>query len=389
MREVLDALHAWQAEGVPVGRAVVVRTFGSAPRPEGAVMLASADGRLAGSVSGGCVEGAAFEEIERARVTGRSRVIRYGISDEQAWDVGLACGGTIDVLVEPAVDARVSDGAVAAGEGRHGRAVVTVLPDDAPPPEFGAHEPGPGSPRVERLVVADDGTLTGSLGDAAADEALVAAARDALLRGTSRTATIGGRQVFIEAFPVRPRLVVVGAVEVARTLVRLARELGYETIVVDGRATFATPERFPPDGVDRLIVGWPDEVADEIGLGPADAVAVLTHDVKFDEPAIVEALRRGCRYVGAVGSKKTQSDRRARLRAAGVGDEELARLRGPIGLDLGGRAPAETALAIVAEIVAERYAGTGEPMRDRARRAAADTASAVSPGEPAIGVATA
>jgi len=135
-------------------------------------------------------------------------------------------------------------------------------------------------------------------------------------------------------------------------------------VVVDGRAAFATPERFPT--VDRLVIGWPDEVADEIDLGPNDAVAVLSHDVKFDEPAIVEALRRGCRYVGAVGSRKTQADRRARLRAAGVSDADLDRLRGPVGLDLGGRAPAETALAILAEIVAERYGGTGTPMKERA-----------------------
>ena len=184
--------------------------------------------------------------------------------------------------------------------------------------------------------------------------------RDALLRGTSRTVEIEGRSIFVEAFPARPRLVVVGAVEVARSLVRFARELGFETIVVDGRASFATPERFPADQVDQLIVGWPDEVADEIGLGPDDAVAVLTHDVKFDEPAIIEALRRNCRYVGAVGSRKTQGDRRERLREAGVAEDELARLRGPVGLDLGGRAPAETALAIMAEIVANRYGGTGD-----------------------------
>src|SRR5207249_998038 len=163
-----------------------IRTFGSAPRPEGAVLLLADDGRIAGSVSGGCVEGAAAEEIERARSDGRSRVIRYGISDEQAWDVGLACGGTIDVLIEPRV-----------------------------------------------------------------------------------------RALFIEAYPVKPRLVVVGAVQVAQPLVRIAHELGYETVVVDGRASFATPARFPD--VDRLIVGWPDEIADEIGLGPSDAVAVLSH----------------------------------------------------------------------------------------------------------------
>lgn len=366
MQELLDSLDAWRAEHAGVGRAVVVRTFGSAPRPEGAVLLVTDDGRLAGSVSGGCVEGAAAEEIRAARSSGRGRVVRYGISDEQAWDVGLACGGTIDVLISPQVPEVAITAARETREGRgDGRAIVTPLPPDSPPPDFGAHTPGDGAAPAQPLVVHDDGRLEGTLGDAASDAELVAAATEALAKGVSRTVGIAGRQLFIEAYPVRPRLVVVGAVEVARTLVRLARELGYETVVVDGRAAFATEARFPD--VDRLIVGWPDEVADEIGLGPADAVAVLTHDVKFDEPAIVEALRRGCRYVGAVGSRKTQSDRRSRLRDAGVEDAQLDRLRGPIGLDLGGRLPAETALAIMAEIVAERRAGSGQPMRDLAR----------------------
>jgi xanthine dehydrogenase accessory factor len=369
MKELLETLRGWQGEGVDVGRAVVVRTFGSAPRPEGAVLLYAADGRVAGSVSGGCVEGAAAEEIERARATGRSRVIRYGISDEQAWDVGLACGGTIDVLVEPVVPATAVEAASASvGAGGHGAAVVTPLPADSPPGEFGQHAPGEGAPPEPELVVHEDGRLDGSLGDHALDAALVDHAREALRRGLSRTVELGDRSLFIEVFPVRPRLVVVGAVEVARSLVRLARELGFETVVVDGRAAFATPERFPD--VDRLVVGWPDEVAEEIGLGPNDAVAVLTHDVKFDEPAIVEALRRGCRYVGAVGSRKTQADRRQRLREAGVDDAALAQIRGPVGLDLGGRQPPETALAILAEIVAERYGGSGVPMRERAAQQA-------------------
>jgi xanthine dehydrogenase accessory factor len=370
MQELLDSLDAWRAEHAGVGRAVVVRTFGSAPRPEGAVLLASDDGRIAGSVSGGCVEGAAAEEIHAARSSGRERVIRYGISDEQAWDVGLACGGTIDVLISPVVPEVAITAARETHEGRgDGRAIVTPLPPDSPPSAFGAHAPGAGAPPVAPLVVHDDGRLEGTLGDPSADAELVAAATSALAKGLSRTVEIAGRQLFIEAYPIRPRLVVVGAVEVARSLVRLARELGYETVVVDGRAAFATEARFPD--VDRLVVGWPDEVADEIGLGPADAVAVLTHDVKFDEPAIVEALRRGCRYVGAVGSRKTQADRRARLLEAGVDEAQLDRLRGPIGLDLGGRLPAETALAIMAEVVAERRAGTGQPMRDLARARAA------------------
>ena len=364
MKELLDTLAAGGADGVEAGRAVVVRSFGSAPRPEGAVLLVASDGRIAGSVSGGCVEGAAAEEIERARKTGHARVIRYGISDEQAWDVGLACGGTIDVLVEP----RVAEAVVTAAEASTrdtGAAVVTPLPADSPPASFGAHEPGDGAPPEAPIVVDATGRITGPPATGADADMLRDAALDALNRGTSRTIDVSGRSYFIEAFPVRPRIVIVGAVQAAMSLVRIARELGYATVVVDGRAAFATPERFPD--VDTLVVGWPDEVADEIGLGPNDAVAVLTHDVKFDEPAIVEALRRGCRYVGAVGSRKTQADRRERLRAAGVSDEALSRLRGPIGLDLGGRSPAETALSIMSEVVATRYDASGRPMRDLAR----------------------
>ena len=376
MKELLDTLSSWQGEGVDAGRAVVVRTFGSAPRPEGAVLLHATDGRIAGSVSGGCVEGAAAEQIEHARATGNARVIRYGISDEQAWDVGLACGGTIDVLVEPAVpSAAVRAATESLGAGGQGAAVVTPLPADSPPAEGGPHEPGTGAPPEPELVVHDDGRLDGSLGDAALDAALVEAATEALKRGQSRTIELGGRSHFVEVFPVRPRLIIVGAVEVARTLVRLARELGFETVVIDGRASFATRERFPD--ADELVVGWPDEVADDIGLGPNDAVAVLTHDVKFDEPAIVEALRRHARYVGAVGSRKTQADRRRRLLEAGVSREELDGLRGPVGLDLGGRQPAETALAILAEIVAERYGGTGRPMREQASLGDAATRVAI------------
>ncbi len=365
MRELLETLDAWRAEGADVGRAVVIRTFGSAPRPEGAVLATTADGRIAGSVSGGCVEGAAAEEIEKARRSGHSRVIRYGISDEQAWDVGLACGGTIDVLVEPSIRAAAVDAARAAGAASPtGSAIVTPLPADAPPPEHREHPGGEGSPPAAQLQVDADGSLDGSLGHAAADAELINAAADALRRGTSRTVVIDGRQLFIEVFPVRPRLVIVGATEIARSLAGIAGGLGYERVVIDARPAFAASERFPD--VERLINDWPDEAFKAIGVGPNDAVAILSHDPKFDEPAIVDAIRRGARYVGAVGSRKTQADRRARLREAGLTDDEIAMVHGPIGLDLGGKAPAETALAIMAEIVATRYGGSGRPMLEPA-----------------------
>ena len=188
MKELLETLSGWRGEGIDAGRAVVVRTFGSAPRPEGASLLYASDGRIAGSVSGGCVEGAAAEQIEHARATGNARVIRYGISDEQAWDVGLACGGTIDVLVQPAVPAAAVEAATASlGAGGHGAAVVTPLPADSPPAEGGPHEPGEGAAPESPLVVHEDGRLEGTLGDPALDGALVEGALEALRRGQSRT----------------------------------------------------------------------------------------------------------------------------------------------------------------------------------------------------------
>ena len=385
MKELVETLAAWRADGVEIGRAVVVRTFGSAPRPEGAVLLGTADGRIAGSVSGGCVEGAAFEEIQRARATGRSRVVRYGISDEQAWDVGLACGGTIDVLIEPAVGEPVESAAraAAAAGATHGRAVVTPLPVDSPGPEAGPHLPGEGELPAAAVVVWDDGRLEGSLVDPAADAELIRLARESLARGTSRTVELGGRSLFIEAFSPRPRLIVVGAAQIAIPLVSIAKALGFETIVVDVRPAFATRERFPD--VDRLVLGWPDAVADTIGMGPSDAVVVLSHDVKLDEPAIVTALARGCRYVGAIGSRKRRAARRERLVAAVARPEDIDQLRSPVGLDLGGRTPAETALAIMAEIVASRYGGTGLMLRDKAHREAGQGTSTAVPVPPSGG----
>ena len=347
MRELLEHYDAWRAEGLAVGRAVVIRTYGSAPRQEGSVLLVAEDGRMVGSVSGGCVEGASAEAVNEARQTGQSSVIRFGISDDLAWSVGLACGGTLDVLVQPSVPEAVL--AAARANARLpvpglGTTVITDLPADTP------------TPAVERpgLAAADGASL---------DELRQAA----LLAGRSSTVKVGDRWVFIETFPARPRLVIVGATEIARSLVGLAGALGYERIVIDARAAFATAERFPD--VEQLRSDWPDEAFEAIDLGPNDAVAILSHDPKFDEPAIIDAFRRGARYVGAVGSRKTQADRRRRLAEAGLSEEDLASLHGPIGLDLGGREPAETALAILAEIVAARRGGSGAPMHARARGA--------------------
>jgi xanthine dehydrogenase accessory factor len=329
MRALL-AEYARMRASEPVGRAVVTSVWGSAPQAEGAVMLVSASGKMAGSVSGGCVETAVAEEVRAAMARGAPSVVRYGISDERAWEVGLACGGSLEVLVEPAV----SEPVLAAAEGPGGVVVATFLD---------GVEPG-------RSVLIDDSSPI-EVTD------LVRAAREALRSGRSRTVRlpVGGTDagVFLEVFPRPPQLVIFGGVHVAAALVPLARALGYRAVVADGRASFLTRERFPD--ADQLILGWPDAAFAKAGIDSATAVVVLTHDPKFDDPALMIALRSPAMYVGAIGSKKTQAARRERLRAAGLTDDQVGRLFGPIGLDLGGRTPAETALAIMAEIVAVRH----------------------------------
>ena len=329
MRALL-AEYARLRASEPVGRAVVTSVWGSAPQAEGATMLVSASGKMAGSVSGGCVEAAVAEEVRAAMARGAAKLVRYGISDERAWEVGLACGGSLEVLVEPAVSGPV----LAAAEGPGGVVIATFL-DGA--------EPG-------RSVSIDDSSPV-EVTD------LVRAAREALRSGRSRTVRlpVGGTDagVFLEVFPRPRKLVIFGGVHVAAALVTLAHALDYRTVVADGRASFLTRERFPD--ADQLILGWPDEAFAQAGIDSATAVAVLTHDPKFDDPALMIALRSPAMYVGAIGSKKTQAARRERLRAAGLTDDQVGRLFGPIGLDLGGRTPAETALAIMAEIVAVRH----------------------------------
>lgn len=329
MRHLL-ADYARMREAEPVGRAVVTSVWGSAPQAEGATMLVSASGRMAGSVSGGCVEAAVAEEVREAIARRTSKLVRYGITDERAWEVGLACGGTLEVLVEP----EVAHDLLAAARGPGGVVVATVLDGAAA-----------GRSSVFSDETPDDVTPIGR------------AATEALRSGRSRSVRLPvdgvEASVFLEVFARPPRLVIFGGVHVAAELVPLARALGYQTIVADGRPAFLTRERFPD--ADQLILGWPEEAFAQAGIDSATAVAVLTHDPKFDDPALMIALRSPAMYVGAIGSKKTQATRRERLGAAGLTEVQLARLFGPIGLDLGGRSPAETALAILAEITAVRY----------------------------------
>jgi xanthine dehydrogenase accessory factor len=353
MRELLSEYRRLAAGG-PVGRAVVTSVWGSAPRPEGACLLARADGTMAGSVSGGCVESTVVEEIGIAIHRETLRLIRFSVSDETAWDVGLACGGTIEVLIEPTVGPEL----LAAAE-IGGTVAATLVA-------------GP-SPRGTRWMINDEDQVEGplfaaeSLAEASPhalaqlkelESHIFPRAREAISRAQSFAFDIPVEhgepaRVFLEFFPRQATLLIFGATHVAMHLVSLARNLGYRVIVADGRSAFLTRERFP--GADELILGWPEEAFSRVGIDRGTYVCVLSHDPKFDEAALEIALRSEAAYVGAIGSKKTQLARRERLAAQGLPPEAIARLHGPIGLDLGGKEPAETALAILAEMTMARH----------------------------------
>lgn len=326
----------WVEEGVGVGRAIVVRTIGSSPFEVGSTLVVAEDGRMAGSVSAGCIEGAAIEAVLAARRGHYHEVVRYGVSDERAAEVGLACGGIIDVLIEPDAPPEVLD----AAREREAVAIATPLPD------------GRETPDVRRVILDGAGIRSGTLGDPAAEAELCGLARAALRDGGSRTVRIGPHEIYLEVF-VATRLVIVGAGEIAVHLVRLAHAFGLHTVVIDARSAFVTRERFP--NADELLVGWADELAERAGIDEGAHVVVLTHDPKVDDPALITALQRGARYVGALGSRRTHAARLARLRDAGISDADLARIHAPIGLDLGGHTPPEIALGILAEIVAQRH----------------------------------
>lgn len=359
MRDLLSDYARFTAAGTPFGRAVVTSVWGSAPRPEGSSMLAALDGRIAGSVSGGCVESATALEIEAAIGRGSPKLVTFGVSNERAWEVGLACGGTIEVFVEPYITPRL----LRAASGRGGEVLASVIA---------------GADLGASVRVLENGEIDGELSVELAVEGLREAALAALAGEASASRNFETKEgpvtLFLEVFPRRPRLIIFGAGPIAAAMVPLAAALGYHTIVADGRKAFLDPERFSV--ADELMLAWPEEAFEHIGLDSACYVCVLSHDPKFDEPALQVALRSPARYVGAIGSKKTQAARREKLREAGLTDEQVDRLHGPIGLDLGGRQPAETALAILAQMTAVRYGraagrttpGERHPVRSSAHR---------------------
>jgi xanthine dehydrogenase accessory factor len=357
MREVLDDVERWQRAGEQVALASVVSVQGSAPRGTGAALAVSASGEVSGSVSGGCVEPAVIEDGLRAIRDGLPRMLEFGITEAQNVEqIGLACGGQIRVFVERlgAIDPLAA--ALRAGEPI---ARVTAI----------AGADGIGA----SLIVPEQGAPTGTLGDATLDAAAVACARERLARGelgSDWLATAAGdtRECYIAVYPAPPSLIIVGAGHISIPLTRIAHTLGYHVTVVDARETFATRERFPD--ADALLVEWPDEALAHLPLRATTAIAVLTHDAKFDEPALQAALASPAGYVGAIGSRGTRAERDDRLRALGVSAEQIARIHGPIGLDIGAKTPEEIALAIMAQIVATSH-GRGSQAPSKADVSAA------------------
>lgn len=375
MLDIAAELHRWCEEERDFAVATVVAVSGSAPRQPGAALAVDAGGEAVGSVSGGCVEGAVYELCQEAMESGRSVLQQFGYSDEDAFAVGLTCGGVIDILVTPVrtgTDAyAMYAGAVAAAAG--GRAVALTRVVEGPEDLLGG-----------AMFVPADGQASGTLGGSAALDDGAAAQTRALL-DAGRTATVetgteggppgaGGRgaagdgdplcgpsvTLLVESSAPRPRMLVFGAIDFASALARTGAFLGYRVTVCDARPVFATEARFPD--ADEVVVEWPHRYLDSQELDARTVVCVLTHDVKFDVPLLERALRLPIAYVGAMGSRRTHLARLEQLREAGMSDAELARLHSPIGLDLGARTPEETALSIAAEIVAVRHGGTGVPL---------------------------
>ncbi len=362
MRDVLDELLSVWRTGGTAGVATVVRTIRSAPRQPGATMFVAPDGTVAGSVSGGCVEAAVYELANEVVASGQAELQRYGVSDDDAFAVGLTCGGIIDIFAEPmSRDTFPQLETIADDIAAHRpTAVATVI----------AH---PDARLVGRRLVIGQHDVDGSLGSRRADAAITDDARGLLAAGQSTVLSYGpdgqrqetGMEVFVASHAPPPRMVIFGAIDFASALASQGAFLGYRVTVCDARPVFATPARFP--GADEVVVAWPDRyLAEQEEAGAIDsrtAICVLTHDAKFDVPVLQVALRLPeVGYVGVMGSRRTHDDRIHRLREAGLSDADLSRLSSPIGLDLGARTPEETAVSIAAEIIARRWGGEGRPL---------------------------
>ena len=365
MREVLPELLGWWRSGRDVGLATVVATWRSAPRPAGAAMLLGPDGEAVGSVSGGCVEGAVYELSAEVVASGVPMLQRYGISDDDAFAVGLTCGGILDVFVEPVSPRTFPELGEVAADVEAGRPVAVCTVIEHPDPA-----------RLGRRLVVRPDAVTGSMGSDRTDDAVTDDARGLLAAGRSETLTYGpdgerrgeGLRVFVAAYAPKPRMLVFGAIDFAAAVARVGAFLGYRVTVCDARPVFATRSRFPD--AHEVVVDWPHRyLAAEAEAGRVDVrtvLAVLTHDPKFDVPLLEVALRLPeVAYIGAMGSRRTHDDRLKRLVEAGVTPAELARLSSPIGLDLGARTPEETAVSIAAEIIALRWGGNGARLGER------------------------
>ncbi|WP_326655775.1 XdhC family protein [Streptomyces sp. NBC_00385] len=357
MLDIAAALHRWCEEGRDFAVATVVAVDGSAPRAPGAALAVDGEGTVIGSVSGGCVEGAVYELCVQALQDGRTVRERFGYSDEDAFAVGLTCGGVIDILVAP-VRSQEPLFRAALSAARRDEAVALTRVVRGPEALLG-----------RALLVRGDGSYEGGLDGRPALDRRAAAEARALLDG-GRTGTVeiaedgtscpGGLTLFVESSVPPPRMIVFGAVDFATALVRAGKFLGHHVTVCDARPVFATRARFPE--ADDVVVDWPHRYLESAATDERTVLCVLTHDARFDIPLLETALRLPVAYVGAMGSRRTHEDRNQRLREAGLTEDELDRLRSPIGLDLGARTPEETALSIAAEIVAERRGGTGAPL---------------------------
>src|SRR5437764_7980907 len=357
VRDILNRITKWWEAGESFGLATVVRTYRSAPRDPGAALAvaSSGDHEVVGSVSGGCVEGAVYELSLDVCQTGDPVLETYGVSDDDAFAVGLTCGGIIDIVVERIDRTQFPElGDIAAAVERgEPVAVATVIS-------------GPGRIGARRVIWASSssGTLGGARLDAAVDDDVRGMLAQGLT-GIRRYGEHGERRgdelsVFVNSFAPAPRMLVFGAIDFAAAVARVGKFLGYHVTVCDARKVFATASRFPD--ADEVVVDWPHRFLAATDVDARTVICVLTHDPKFDVPLLEVALRTPAAYIGAMGSRRTHDDRLARLREAGMSEAELARLRSPIGLDLGARTPEETAVSVAAELIQLRWGGSGKPL---------------------------